>query len=196
MSEYKKEDLRIRRTKKGIKDAFLELLEKKSIDDITISEIAKIANVNRKTFYRHYPTKYQIVEDIINDALNDLIFELENDHYFSSNLSFYDVMACMVRAAKKNNNEKLFVYLRGSMYYQSVTERASRFLTGVFIAKYPYKKSYMNEELFNEFVYYIVYTNMKMFILWYRGQFNMSLEEFYEYIKKFSLNFFRKVAKF
>lgn len=196
MGDYKKEDLRIRRTKRGIKDAFLELLEKKPIDDITISEIAKVAGVNRKTFYRHYPTKYQIMEDIIDDSLNDLIFELENEHYFSSHLIFYDVMVCMIRAAKKNSNGKLFIYLRGSVWYEAVTERTAKFLTDVFIAKYPYKKEHISEELYKHFVYYIVYTNMKMFILWYKGEFDMSLEEFYEYIRRFSLKFFRKVAKF
>ncbi len=49
--------------------ALLELLEKKDIEFITVTEIAKKAGVNRSTFYLHYDNVYELLEETI-DRLN------------------------------------------------------------------------------------------------------------------------------
>ena len=41
-------------TKSDIKEAFIQLLATKSLEDITISQLTKKAGVNRSTFYLHY----------------------------------------------------------------------------------------------------------------------------------------------
>ena len=45
--------------------ALLELLEKKDIEFITITEITKKAGVNRSTFYLHYDNIYDLFEETI-----------------------------------------------------------------------------------------------------------------------------------
>jgi len=47
-------DRRQIKTKKAIIGAFFTLLQEKNISKITITELAKIANIDRKTFYLHY----------------------------------------------------------------------------------------------------------------------------------------------
>ncbi|MDO5813306.1 MAG: TetR/AcrR family transcriptional regulator [Bacillota bacterium] len=42
--------------------AFLELLEKKDFEYITIKEICQKANVNRSTFYLHYENMGDLLE--------------------------------------------------------------------------------------------------------------------------------------
>jgi AcrR family transcriptional regulator len=44
-------------TKSDIKEAFIQLLATKSLEDITISQLTKKAGVNRSTFYLHYLDK-------------------------------------------------------------------------------------------------------------------------------------------
>ena len=68
----KKTDLRIVKTKKAIKTAFLNLLKKNDYHNITISAISEAALINRKTFYAHYETKDELYNDVINDALKVL----------------------------------------------------------------------------------------------------------------------------
>ena len=51
MDHRKKEDLRVIRTKKAIRAAFAELLSEKDPVDVTVTEIAACAQINRKTFY-------------------------------------------------------------------------------------------------------------------------------------------------
>lgn len=56
-----KEDLRVRRTKKALYDAFLDLLSEKPFDEITINELCDKAGVRRATFYKHYSDKFDFL---------------------------------------------------------------------------------------------------------------------------------------
>lgn len=55
-------DRRIRKTKKQLKDALLELMKEKSIRDISVKELTENADVNRGTFYLHYKDIFALVE--------------------------------------------------------------------------------------------------------------------------------------
>lgn len=56
------------RTKKAIRQAFIELLsEKQSIDKITIIELTDRANIVRSTFYSHYDDIYAVAKEIQNE---------------------------------------------------------------------------------------------------------------------------------
>lgn len=57
----KKEDLRVRRTKKALFDAFKNLLCEKPFDDITINNLCERAEIRRATFYKHYTDKYDFI---------------------------------------------------------------------------------------------------------------------------------------
>ncbi|MGN0384644.1 MAG: TetR/AcrR family transcriptional regulator [Lachnospiraceae bacterium] len=66
MDRRKEENLRV---KKAITEALLELLEEKSISEITVSEIIKRAGVARASFYRNYATKENVITTLISDIL-------------------------------------------------------------------------------------------------------------------------------
>ena len=53
-------DLRIERTRKCIKDAFIELRKSKPIEKITVKELAALASINKATFYSHYNDIYDL----------------------------------------------------------------------------------------------------------------------------------------
>ena len=53
--------------------ALLALLEKKDIEFITVTEIAKKAGVNRSTFYLHYDTVYELLEETIENLNKEFI---------------------------------------------------------------------------------------------------------------------------
>lgn len=61
-----KTDLRVQRTINIIDQAFKELLCKMEYEEITVTELAKQAQINRKTFYLHY------------NNLDDLLKKLQN----------------------------------------------------------------------------------------------------------------------
>lgn len=66
------ENRRVRMTKKMLKDAILSLLEARSLDRITVTEICAAADVNRSTFYAHYEDARQLLREIEDDMLEHM----------------------------------------------------------------------------------------------------------------------------
>ncbi len=52
---------RIRKTKDAIAEALVSLIENNNYNEITIQEIAAICNISRRTIYRHFRTKDEIL---------------------------------------------------------------------------------------------------------------------------------------
>lgn len=68
----KKVDIRVIKTKKIIKEAFIELIEIKGYNNVTVSDICKLADINRNTFYLHYQDKEDLISKLVNEATKDL----------------------------------------------------------------------------------------------------------------------------
>lgn len=68
------------RSRRMIREAFLELLEEKKFEKITVTDIVDRADLNRSTFYAHYPDVYGVVEEIQKEIINrnmELIKQIE-----------------------------------------------------------------------------------------------------------------------
>lgn len=76
----KKTDRRVVKTKHAIFKAFVELLNEKDINQITITDVAKRANINRKTFYNYYSDINDVMEEIENLVVANVI-KLRIDSY-------------------------------------------------------------------------------------------------------------------
>lgn len=63
--EAKKADRRVIRTRSAIRKAFTDLLAETAYNKITITALAKRADVDRKTFYTHYSSVDNLLEDVI-----------------------------------------------------------------------------------------------------------------------------------
>ena len=59
-----KEDLRVSRTKQQLKDALLSILRIKPIGRITVTELCRKAGLNRNTFYSHYRSPVELLDEI------------------------------------------------------------------------------------------------------------------------------------
>lgn len=59
-------------TKNLIKEEFIKLLEEKSFNSITISELSQRCDINRNTFYYHYEDIYSLVKEILSDEIKKL----------------------------------------------------------------------------------------------------------------------------
>lgn len=66
-------DRRAVRTKKALKCAMFELLKKKDISRITVSELADLADIGRGTFYLHYTDPYDLLDQVENEVLEQII---------------------------------------------------------------------------------------------------------------------------
>ncbi len=82
-------DLRIKFSRKVIKDALIELLKTNELRDITVKEVCELAQVNRGTFYNHFENIEQAYEALQNDFYQNIVERLETKDIFSVDGSFF-----------------------------------------------------------------------------------------------------------
>lgn len=70
--ELKKEDRRVRKTKKLLRQGLSQLMLEKSIKDITVRELAELVDINRGTFYIHYRDIYDMVAQLEAEIFEEL----------------------------------------------------------------------------------------------------------------------------
>lgn len=86
-------------TKRILANSFCELLEEKSIDDISVQNIVDYCGASRTTFYNHFSDKYELMLWIYEQDMKNLVPEKEvctwNEtathmlEYFQEKRSFY-----------------------------------------------------------------------------------------------------------
>lgn len=69
----KKLDPRVLRTRELIESSFIELLEEKDFQSITVQDITDRATINRSTFYAHFDDKYMLFDHIIRQTFMQTI---------------------------------------------------------------------------------------------------------------------------
>ena len=84
-----KTDRRIEHTRHSIKTAFLSLLQTKAFRQISVKELCEKAEINRATFYAHYTSLPDLMEEIeyeeckqLFDLLDEVI--VDTDHLYHS----------------------------------------------------------------------------------------------------------------
>lgn len=109
-TKQRAKDRRPAKTKKAIRLALFELLDKKDLKRITITELTKTADISRKTFYIHYSKieeiLYEFEEELVEAFVEgtktlrftnnkkfffDLFYNL--DKYFNDDLEYYKKLA-------------------------------------------------------------------------------------------------------
>lgn len=104
-------DRRVVKTKRAIKEAFAKLLTQKDINDITISDIAAEANINRKTFYNYYSGIYEVVGEIEDDIVRLIDKEVTGIGFQNSLQSPYLIFEKLTKVI--NTDTDFFGYLLG-----------------------------------------------------------------------------------
>ena len=72
-------DRRVVRTKAAIRDALKRLLAEHDFSSITISAIAREANIDRKTFYLHYPSVDAVLDEYFRDRAYEMMRRMRAD---------------------------------------------------------------------------------------------------------------------
>ena len=67
----RQEDKRIRRTKKLLRQALTQLMQRKDFQSITVTDVVREADINRGTFYAHYRDVYDLRGQIESEMIAD-----------------------------------------------------------------------------------------------------------------------------
>lgn len=96
-------DLRVKKTQKAIKKTFHELLEAKPVSKITVTELAKAAEINKATFYLHYNDIF----DLYQKSLCEYLEGVANQITFMD-LFFTDIDMFAEKLYELSTEHKLF----------------------------------------------------------------------------------------
>ncbi len=66
-------------SREAIERTFIELLQKKEISEISVSEICKLTGLNRSTFYANYTDIYELADKIREGLENEVASLYENE---------------------------------------------------------------------------------------------------------------------
>lgn len=75
----KGEDLRVMKTKKAIKDAAIALMKDDPAKEPSAKRIIEIAQVNKSTFYYHYESVQDLLDQIEQEFFDDVIVRMKPD---------------------------------------------------------------------------------------------------------------------
>ncbi|MCF0131050.1 MAG: TetR/AcrR family transcriptional regulator [Pseudobutyrivibrio sp.] len=114
-------DLRVRRTLNSIRKAFYELVLNKDYNEISITELTDLAGINRKTFYLHYSSLDELVEEVEEEIVTDILSSIEVS---AENLDVAGCVGNFYRYLESCNDvqQKLLCDLHYSFFYEDVTD--------------------------------------------------------------------------
>lgn len=175
-------DRRVERTKAALTEALFELLAEKDFAKISITELARRADVDRKTFYLHYQTVDEILEEFYDKAIHHLWDELEKEGIFRGEsidmVGFFRLLGELV-------GERLPLYrqLAQGPGYTYFEERTRALLRTAMEGCFRQQGGHSEEELHLLGEFYAAAV-IRVYLLWLRGELVMSEEELAETVGK------------
>jgi AcrR family transcriptional regulator len=106
-------DRRVKRTKKLLRDSLFSLLQTKSINEITITELTEVADINRATFYFYYTDIFDMLDQIQNEAYEMFEIVLQGtEEHINSPEAFAKYIENILLFCKENPSIARFVITR------------------------------------------------------------------------------------
>ncbi|MFJ8104122.1 TetR/AcrR family transcriptional regulator [Lysinibacillus sp. NPDC096212] len=127
-------DLRVLKTQKLIKEAFISLIDKKGFESITIQDVADEAFINRATFYLHYQDKYDLHEKISNSYLNELMDAIDITFHFKKGEVNVNRFKITLRKVIENieKNKLFYQVMLGTKGVPNFTNKIEKLLSNNF----------------------------------------------------------------
>jgi len=91
MSTEVKEDRRVRKTKRVLREGLAELLTKKNIQKITVRELTEKVDIHRSTFYANFMDIYDLYEQTENTVIQEII-TIFSESYTADSKAFFDIL--------------------------------------------------------------------------------------------------------
>lgn len=97
-------------SEKWIMEALIDLMNKKTFQEITISELASHADLGRRTFYRNFTSKEDVLESYLNIITKDFITYLNTQEVLTPKYCLQQIFILC-----KNNQSFLFGLNKSNM---------------------------------------------------------------------------------
>jgi len=171
-----KSDLRVTKTKQALQEALLDLLQTKNLESISITEICRVAKINRGTFYLHYGQVEDLFEEYFREIMKDLSDAYEEPYKHVPKLNPRELNPATIRIFHHIEQYKNFYRIVFSKnvqmsYYYLLFDQISDLLKRDFHIK---MDNTINSGMISA---YQANAILGMVIEWYRNDFNQDAAE-------------------
>lgn len=77
-------DRRVRRTRRRLRNALIQLIVERGYDNITIQDITDAADLSRATFYLHYKDRDELLASSLEEMFDELVASIDNDTFIET----------------------------------------------------------------------------------------------------------------
>lgn len=150
-------DLRVKKTKTSIVNAFLELRSKKPLEKITVKELAELAMINKATFYLHYKDIYDLSESLEREVMQSVLNSCAHPEYVFTDTQKFTKELTDAYFSHRNLIHTLFSGNQANRLPQRIEQGIKQLI----YEKYPELKEDMN---YNVFLSYSIYGGYYAFL--------------------------------
>ncbi|MGK9316452.1 TetR family transcriptional regulator [Melissococcus plutonius] len=80
------------KTKQKIYNALIKLAEEKNIKEVKVSELCRVADINRSTFYLHYQDTYDLIEKLSIEIITEFINNISEKRQIPERIDFKKIL--------------------------------------------------------------------------------------------------------
>ncbi|MDO4460387.1 MAG: TetR/AcrR family transcriptional regulator [Clostridia bacterium] len=185
-------DRRVKRTKEAIYTACLELLMEKEYNKITISEIARRADIDRKTFYLHYTCIGDVFAEYSKNKMAELDLRLKLKGFDTNPFDIRILFKELEQQCKENMD--LFRHVAKSENYNEFWLNLDGYVVGS-LEKFYMNKVSTDPVRLRRSCEFAVAGIKTLYRNWLMGKYEESLEELSEYMATvFDTHFISKIS--
>jgi len=97
----KKQDRRVRKSKDSLKNSLIELMQSKSVNNITVKELVIKADLNRSTFYNYYCDIPDMLKKLEEELYTEFLYTIERHIYkCDKNIDISEKVSLFLQAIK------------------------------------------------------------------------------------------------
>ncbi|MCR4645752.1 MAG: TetR/AcrR family transcriptional regulator [Oscillospiraceae bacterium] len=167
-------DKRTQKTRQAIRNAYITLLLDRHAPRLTVTAIAREANIDRKTFYLHYDTVEDVERDYNRQLTLELLGYLDEEGFFAGNPD----AGCFFRSCNRliGAHLALFQHTVFQSRLSDAWEEATAELTGLIADRYADSVT-VRRDVLCIYIRFLLAGSHAIYRDWIRGQLKFDIEE-------------------
>lgn len=137
-------DRRVIKTREAIQRSYFELLKQKQGDRITVAEVTRNANIDRKTFYLHYTCIDDVWNNFFDEKIEELLECLHRTDFLENPIHMKAFFAAMNEVFEKDMDS---IRVLPNSFLQSFCDKVNDILVEALINKYSERVTVSRERM-------------------------------------------------
>ena len=174
------------RSRRLIRAALLELLQEKKFEKITVTDIVKRADINRSTFYAHYPDVMGLLEELMEDTVNrsiDLVSGIDMLQFLEEPMPVLEKLIAI-----GEENMEIYKLLGNSDFAMRQVEKMKTVLVENAVGAVNIPEHIRNSGTFNIHMHFFVGGILNVYQQWILGRLDSSPDEIMKHLAELILN--------